>query len=191
MTHPDAVMNERYGAVAQAAHWLVALLIAGGFTLGLYMTELKLSPLKLKLFSYHKWIGVTVFLLVALRLGWRLAVPPPGLPSSMPGWEKRAAEVSHRMLYLLMFAAPLSGWLMSSAEGFQTVYLGLLPIPDLLAKNPPLGHALESVHVSLVWMLAGLVALHVAAAFKHHFHDRDSVLARMTPGLKPPRGRRP
>ena len=176
----------RYGVVAQTMHWLMALMLVGSFSVGLYMADLPISPLRLKLFSYHKWLGVLAFIVVALRLAWRWTHRPPVLPASMPQWEKRAAEISHRLLYLMLFAAPLSGWLMSSAKGFQTVLFGVLPIPDLLHKNPPLGEALDAVHVTLVWMLLGLIALHALAALKHHFIDRDEVLARMTPGISPP-----
>ena len=179
MTNPTAA--PRYAAPAQLAHWLIALLIASGCTLGFIMVDQKISPTTLKLFAYHKWIGVTVFLLALLRLVGRLAVPPPPLPASTAPWQRRAAEITHRLLYLLIFAVPLSGWLMSSAKGFQTVYLKLIPIPDLLDKNPALGAALTEVHESLVWLLLGTVALHVAAALKHHFVDRDGVLLRMLP----------
>ncbi len=178
--------SNRYGDIAIALHWLVVLMLLGSFSLGFYMHELPVSPLKLKLYAYHKWLGVTIFAVVALRLAWRLWSPPPALPASMPGWEKRAADISHHLLYLLLFAAPLSGWLMSSAKGFQTVWFGLLPIPDLLTKNPPLGEALAEVHEVLVFLLLAVIAIHVAAALKHHFMDKDDILARMTPGLSPP-----
>jgi cytochrome b561 len=175
----------RYGAVAQAVHWLMAFMLVGSFSLGFYMHDLAVSPLRLKLFSYHKWLGVLAFTLVALRLAWRWTHRPPALPAHMAHWERRAAEITHRLLYLLLFAAPLSGWLMSSAKGFQTVLFGVLPIPDLLAKNPPLGAALTEVHKTLIWILLGVIGLHSLAALKHHFVDRDDVLARMTPGLSP------
>ena len=174
----------RYTPVAMFAHWLVFLLIAGAFALGFTMTDLAMSVLKLRMFSWHKWTGVTIFLLVLLRLAWRLRTPPPALPP-MPRWEEEAARISHHLLYLLMLAMPLSGWLMSSAKGFQTVYFAKFPIPDLLAKNPPLGAALESVHETLAYLLLAMVSLHVLAAFKHHFIDRDEVLARMVPRLRP------
>ncbi len=170
-----------YSAPAKWAHWLIALLIAGAFTLGFVMVDMKMSPDKLKFFAYHKWLGVTVFLLALLRLGWRLYRPPPALPATMRRWERQAAEITHRLLYLLMFAMPLSGWLMSSAKGFQTVYLKLIPIPDLLDKNAALGAALEAVHEALAWLLLAALALHVAAALKHHFVERDDVLRRMLP----------
>jgi cytochrome b561 len=176
-----------YGSVAQAAHWLTALLLIGSFSLGFYMHDLPVSPARVRLFAYHKWLGVTIFMLVTLRLAWRLWSPPPPLPDTMPAWEKRAAEISHRLLYLLVLAVPLSGWLMSSAKGFQTVLFGILPIPDLLDKQPALGEALETVHWALNKMLLALVSVHAAAALKHHYRDRDEILARMTPGVRTPR----
>jgi cytochrome b561 len=178
--------STQYGSVAQALHWLVVALLIGAYSLGFYMEDLPVSPARVKLFAYHKWLGVTIFAVVALRLGWRLWSPPPPLPATLPRWEMRAAEITHRLLYLLLFAVPLSGWLMSSAKGFQTVLFGVLPLPDLLAKNPPLGAALEAVHKALNKILLGVVLLHIAAALKHHVVDRDAVLARMTPGLRPP-----
>lgn len=179
MTSPRELA--RYGAVAQLAHWLTVVLLAGVFTVGLYMVGLKLSPTKLQLFSYHKWIGVTVFAVVLLRLAWRLWSPPPALPPAMPAWERRSAEITHRLLYLLLLAVPLSGWLMSSAKGFQTVYFAVLPIPDLLAKNAALGAALEQVHWALNKLLLGVVTVHVLAALKHQFVNRDDVMRRMLP----------
>ena len=174
-------MRQAYSAPAKLAHWLIALLIVTTYGVAWTMVDMKLSPGKLKLFNYHKWIGVTVFALAVLRLAWRLYRRPPPLPASMRAWEMRSAGIAHRLLYLLLFAIPLSGWLMSSAKGFQTVYLGKLPIPDLLGKNAALGAALTEVHEALTWLLLALLVLHVAAALKHHFIDRDDVLRRMLP----------
>ena len=176
---------QRYGTGARSAHWLTFLLLIGSFSLGYYMADLPSSPLRAQLFSYHKWLGVTIFAVVAARLAWRWLNPPPPLPASMPAWEKLAADISHHLLYVFVIAMPLTGWLMSSAKGFQTVYFGVLPIPDLIHKNPPLGKALEEVHGALAVMFLVLIGLHAAAALKHHFIDRDDVLARMTPGVTP------
>jgi len=183
MNRQDPSDLQRYGLTAQLGHWLTVLLLCAAFPVGFYMVELALSPTKLKLFSYHKWVGVTVFALVGLRLLWRSVNPPPPSPA-MPSWALRTAQITHRLLYLLLLAVPLSGWLMSSAKGFQTVYLAQVPIPDLLGKDPALGAALESVHWMLNKMLLGAIALHVAAALKHHFVDRDGVLLRMLPALR-------
>ncbi|MBU1395719.1 MAG: cytochrome b [Gammaproteobacteria bacterium] len=169
----------RYSTPAIVLHWLVALLIFATFPLGLYMVDLPLSPDKLKLYSYHKWIGVSVFLLVTIRLGWRLTHTPPALPDGIAAWQRRASAVTHGLLYGLMVAIPLSGWLMSSAKGFQIVWFGVLPLPDLLEKNRELGELLAGVHKALNFTLLGLVILHVGAALKHHFIERQPFLQRM------------
>lgn len=170
-----------YTHVAIGLHWLIALAIVGSFSLGLYMSDLPLSPQKLKLYSWHKWAGVTIFLFVLLRLGWRLLHRPPELTVDMPAWQRKAANATHVLLYVLMVAVPLSGWLMSSAKGFQTVWFGVVPLPDLLGKNKELGDILEQIHSLLNFSMAGLVIAHLGAALKHHFLDRDEVLTRMMP----------
>ena len=173
----------RYTAPAIALHWLMALLLVGLFAVGLYMHELPLSPWKLKIYSWHKWAGVTAVLLVLARLAWRHAHRPPALPAAMPPPLRFAAHAGHAVLYVLMIAIPLSGWLMSSAKGFQTVWFGVLPLPDLVAKNEELGHFFEETHEALVGLLLFLLAAHVAATLKHHFVDRDDIAARMLPWL--------
>ncbi|MFN3594607.1 MAG: cytochrome b [Thiobacillaceae bacterium] len=178
-------MSSAYTRTAIALHWLVAVLILAALPLGLTMTEMPLSPQKLKFYAWHKWLGVTVFLLVVLRLAWRATHQPPPLPASLPAWQRSAANVTHWLMYALMLAIPLSGWLMSSAKGFQTVYLGLIPIPDLLAKDEALGNRLDTGHTVLAYSLVVLLVVHVAAAFKHHWVDRDDVLTRMLPWIKP------
>jgi cytochrome b561 len=168
-----------YTRTAVLLHWLLAVLIIGNLAFGLAIVDLPVSPRKLRYFSWHKWTGVTIFALSAARLLWRLGHPPPPLPASMPRWEATGARFSHAALYALFLAAPLSGWLYSSAAGFQTVYLGFLPIPDLLSRNAPLAEALKLAHHGINYGLAALIVLHVAAALKHHFVDRDEVLSRM------------
>ncbi len=167
----------RYTRTAMSLHWLIALMLFGMFGFGLYMVELPLSPQKLKFYSYHKWAGVTVFLLVLARLAWRITHRPPALPTDMPAWQVTAAKAGHHLLYLLMVIVPLSGWLMSSAKGFQTVWFGVLPLPDLLAKDEALGEALLLTHRLLNWFFMLVVAGHVLAALKHHFIDRDGLLS--------------
>ncbi len=175
------MQNNRYTFTAIALHWLMALLLIGLFTVGLYMHELPLSPWKLEVYSWHKWAGVTAFLLVMLRLGWRMTHRPPKLPLSMSTKMQLGAHIGHVLLYFLMIAIPLSGWLMSSAKGVQTVYFGVLPIADLLAKNKELGELLHTVHMSLNFTLAALVVGHTGAAIKHHLIDKDDILTRMLP----------
>ena len=173
--------TSRYGGVSIAFHWLIALMIAISFGVGFYMADLPLSPDKLKLYSWHKWAGVSAFLLVWFRLFWRVTHRPPALPDSMPRVMQVAAHAGHFLLYALMLAIPLSGWLMSSAKGFQTVWFGILPIPDLLNKNKELGDLLQTVHMSLNLLFAVTIVGHVGAALKHHFIDKDDILTRMLP----------
>jgi len=173
--------STHYTRTAKSLHWLMALMIFGLLGLGFYMSDLPLSPQKLKLYSWHKWAGVTVFLLTLVRLAWRATHQPPLMPWQMSKLQQIAAHVGHVGLYLLMLAIPLSGWLMSSAKGFQTVWFGVLPIPDLLPKNKELGDLLLSLHQGLNLLLVVLLLTHIAAALKHHFIDRDDVLIRMLP----------
>lgn len=174
-------MTVRYGNTAIALHWLIALLIFAGWSLGAYMTDLKLSPEKLKLYSWHKWIGITVLLLACLRAAWRVTHAPPPVNLAHPRWQRLAASLTHRMLYVLLFALPLSGWTFSSASGYPVKYLGLIPLPDLVGKNKALAETLGEVHELLAGLLALIVLVHVAAALQHHFFHRDDTLARMLP----------
>jgi cytochrome b561 len=175
----SGLQSPGYTRTAMVLHATMALLMVAGFSVGLYMVGLPLSPLKLRLYSYHKWLGVTVAALLMPRIVWRQLHAPPRLPAGMAAWEQTAAHASHLLLYVLMAAVPLSGWLMSSAKGVTTVYLGLWPLPDVLAKNEALGTLLEALHRLLSNALLGLVGLHVAAALKHHFMDHDGLLGRM------------
>lgn len=177
----------RYTGVAIGLHWLMLIGLVGAFAMGLYIQELPFSPNKLRLISYHKWAGVTIFAVLLFRVFWRLTHRPPALPAAMPRWQQHLAEATHLLLYVLMVLIPISGWLMSSAKGFQTVWFGLVPLPDLLDKNKELGDFLKEIHLLLNLTLAATVFAHAGAAFKHHFIDRDDVLTRMLPGL-PRRG---
>lgn len=166
-----------------ALHWITAALIVGNLALGLSMVPLPLSPQKLRWYGWHKWVGITVFLLTCARLAWRWWHPAPP-PVRMPAWQRRAAGVSHTLLYLLMLVVPISGWVYSSSTGVQVVYLGLVPLPDLVGKDKVLAAILRNVHIVLNATMFALIAVHLTAAFKHHFVDRDDVLVRMWPWLK-------
>ena len=174
-------MNPHYTAIAKGLHWFMALLIFGLLALGFYMADLPLSPEKLQYFSWHKWAGVTVFFLVWLRLLWRVTHRPPAYPLSMTGTQLLLAHGGHGALYLLMVIIPLSGWLMSSAKGVPTVWFGVLPLPDLLARDKELGKQLTELHFALNISLLVLIAVHTAAALLHQFVLKDDILRRMLP----------
>lgn len=169
----------RYSLAARWLHWLIALAIVGAFAIALTIDDLPLSPHKIRLINYHKWVGLTVLWLVIVRIGWRLGHRPEELPASVPAWQRRVAGWTHRLMYLLILGVPVLGWFLSSARGFPLVYLGLVPLPDLMAKNKAAGDLLHSIHESLAWSLVILALIHAAAALKHHFVDRDDVLRRM------------
>jgi cytochrome b561 len=178
----SGVALPKYGAIAMLFHWLLALMIVLAWGLGWYMADLPFSPSRLKLFSWHKWLGMTILLLAALRLLWRLRHPAPALPAAMARWETMLAHLSHGAMYLLFFAVPLAGWARSSAAGFPIVYLGLVPLPDLVGKDKALAASLTQAHAVGAWLLGALIVLHVAAAIKHAVVDKDGVFSRMVPG---------
>lgn len=172
----------RYTRVAVLLHWLMALFIVAAFALGITMVDIPgLTPTKLKYFSWHKWLGVTVLGLACLRLLWRLSHAAPLYPHSMPRWQQKSAHALHGLLYLLIFAAPLSGYFYSLAAGVPVVYLGVLPLPVLIGADAELKPILKQIHYALNMALLGGFALHVLASLKHHFIDRDGVLKRMLP----------
>jgi cytochrome b561 len=169
----------RYTPIAVVLHWLMALAIIGAFGVGLYMADLPFSMTRLKLYNWHKWAGVTILALAALRLLWRLTHRPPAdLP--MPAWQARAAHATHNLLYITFFAVPLLGWAYSSAAGFPIVWFGVLPLPDFVPKDKALADTLKELHKLAAYGLAALVLAHVAGALKHRFIDRDGLMARMS-----------
>ena len=181
--HDPVAQTYTRGAIG--LHWLMALGLAANFALGLTMSDLPLSPQKLQFYSWHKWAGITLLGLVTLRLIWRGFANPPALLSA-PLWQLRAARLSHILMYVLMFAIPLSGWLMSSAGGFTVSYLGVFPLPNLVSKNKALFDLLKETHEILNFTLLGLVIVHILAALKHQFMDRNATLSRMLPWIKTP-----
>jgi len=183
VTTHDVPDGEGYGRVAIALHWLTAALIVANLLLGLSMVSLSFSPRKLQWYIWHKWIGITVFIVTSARLAWHASHPAPP-PVAMPEWQRTVASVAHKLLYVLLLAIPVSGWLYSSATGVQVVYLGLVPLPDLVPKDKALAGLLKGVHVGGNLTLFAVVCLHAAAAVRHHVVDRDETLARMLPFLR-------
>ena len=160
------------------------MLIVVQGAIGLSMVELGTTPTKVKVFALHKSIGLTVLALVLLRLAWRLGQRTPREPPG-PRWQRVAARISHVLLYLLLLALPLSGWLFNSAANFPLSWFGLVRVPSLTHGYEPALKALaHGAHEFLFWLLAVLVAVHAAAALWHHFGQRDDVLRRMLPGAK-------
>lgn len=171
---------ERYGCISQCLHWLMACLIIAMVIMGLLLDEVP-GPYKPAAFMIHKSTGISLLALVVIRLGWRLANPPPPLPESMPKKHRLGAHAVHGLLYVLMFAMPLSGWLMSSAFGRSVTWFDMFTIPDLVGKDKDIADFFAGAHELLGNWIIAIVGIHVAAGLYHHFKLKDDVLKRMLP----------
>jgi cytochrome b561 len=178
---PTRSIPTRYGAVAQLFHWVVVALIVTQFVLALTAADLPLGVHKLALLARHKSFGMTILMLAILRLLWRGAHPPPPLPANMRPLERIAARGTHTAFYVLLFAMPLTGWMMSSAKSYSVSWFGLFTWPNLIGKNERAFDLLRTTHDSLAVVLFVIAVVHVLAALKHHFWNRDDVLLRMLP----------
>lgn len=174
----------RYGWVAQALHWVILALLVVQVPLGKIAHELPVGLERLILMSRHKSVGITILALALVRVAWRWFDRPPP-PPPMPRWQDIAARFNHWALYALLFLIPITGWLMSSAANRPVSWFGLVQLPDFVAPDEGLEEVLEEAHELLVNVLLALVLLHVAAALKHQFIDRDGLLLRMLPGRRP------
>jgi cytochrome b561 len=172
----------RYTNTAILLHWSVAILIIANFILGLTMVDIPgLTPTKLRYFSWHKWVGITLFGLASIRILWRLRHPAPPHPANMLGWQRLTASGVHAALYLLLFAIPLSGYFYSLAAGVPVMYLGFIPMPIFMDANPYWKPILKQVHYWLNGTILLSFSLHLAGVLKHELIDRDSTLKRMMP----------
>lgn len=174
--------NERYGKVANALHWLIAGLIVGQYLLAemaKHAEEAGRVLAQLALLANHKSIGITVLVLAIIRLLWRLTHPPSPLPASLSVWQRQVSGLAHWLLYVLLFALPVSGWLMSSAKNYSVSWFNLLALPDFVAADKALAERLGEVHELLGEALLVLAIVHVFAAFKHYLYDKDGIMQRM------------
>jgi cytochrome b561 len=176
----------RWGAVAQFLHWLIVALIIVQVILANIAEDLPLGMKKLAMYARHKSVGITILGLAVIRLAWRWANPTPELPTTLKPYERTLAGLTHAGLYILLFAMPLTGWMMTSARGFPASWFGFFQLPDFVPKNDSLYNAMKETHDTLALALYAIVFLHVAAALKHHFLLKDHVLRRMLPFTNKP-----
>ena len=174
--------EDRWGPVSQFLHWLIVLLILGLAIVGLSLDSLPRSPKYFWVYDLHKSFGLTVLALVVVRLAWRMYAGSPRAVAGTPGWQAAIASVTHWVLYGLILAMPLSGWLYDSASGLRPLkWFGMAEVPKLSAPDPAVRDFAHGAHEWLFWALVALVALHAGAAFYHHIFQRDDTLARMLP----------
>jgi cytochrome b561 len=181
---PNQNSTARYSALAMLCHWVIAGLVVTQFVLARMAEDLPLGAHKLALLARHKSFGMTVLMLAILRLLWRLKNPPPELPAGMTPLERTLARGTHIVFYVLLFAMPLTGWTMSSAKNYSVSWFGLFTWPNLIAKNETAFNFLKATHDTLSNVLFAVAVLHILAALKHHFWNRDNVLLRMLPFTK-------
>ena len=172
---------DRWGAVSQLLHWTIAALILYMAYLGLTMGDLPNGPAKIQTYALHKSIGITILGLVALRVLWRLYAGTPAHIAGTPTWQLRIAGATHLAIYALLFAIPISGWVLNSAAGFPLQWFHLVNLPHIVERNQDLHELAEEAHELMFWALALLVVLHAGAAFYHHLFQGDATLARMLP----------
>ena len=184
--------SARSHTVAMLLHWLMALVIIGMIAVGFFMEDITPIGLRVQIYQLHKSLGLTILLLALVRLAWRLSHRAPALPVQMPAWEKLAARLSHVALYAFMIVMPLTGWLYisTSSSTYPTLYFGLFEVPKLAffsdASRKDMHNLFGGAHELLAFGAIALISVHVAAALKHHFIDRDDVLTRMLPRFKRP-----
>jgi cytochrome b561 len=176
----------RWGSVAKFFHWAIVIAILVQATIGLVMVELPKRPGTIPVFTFHKSLGLTIVAFAILRLLWRAFDPHPAYPATMPRWQVVGARAGHALLYTLIFAVPLSGWLFDSATALRPLYwFGLIHVPSLTGgRDDAIKEFAEAAHETLFWILATVAAGHAAIALWHHFHDRDDILRRMLPGRR-------
>jgi cytochrome b561 len=170
--------ENHFGAVSIFLHWLMTILIIVLIVLGLYMTRIPISVEKIKLYGWHKEVGVLVLAFVVIRLLWRLLNKTPSL-AALPPWEIIAARSVHYIFYILMFILPFTGWLLSSAAGLQISFFGLFNLPNLIAPNNHLRLFFTETHKLLAYLIIVMLCLHTSAALKHHLVNKDNILRRM------------
>jgi cytochrome b561 len=170
--------SERWGALARFFHWAIVLMLIGQFIMAELAEDLPLGMEKIALLARHKSVGITILLLAVLRLGWRALNPTPRAPAGAP-WEHALARGAHVALYGLLFAMPLSGWMMSSAKNYPVSWFNLLPLPNLVPVSESIYEFMHETHEVLATTLIIVAAAHVLGALRHHFIKRDDVLKRM------------
>jgi cytochrome b561 len=173
-----------YDAVARLLHWLTAVLVATMVAMGLTMASLDPGKAQKTLFVLHESLGLTLLFLTLFRIGWRLSRSAPPPSRDLSPLEVRASGAVHWLLYVVLLAMPITGYVFVVAGGFPLTYFDLAKVPRLLAKHEGLWEIAETAHLSLQYAVYALVIMHAAAALHHHFFRRNDVLARMLPGLR-------
>jgi cytochrome b561 len=171
----------QYGTTAKVFHWLIVALLMVQYPIGWLMPDLHRNMKPGAPMSFHISFGITILLLIVLRLVWRLTHPVTP-ESSLPPWQRLSSEAVHWLLYVLVLATTVTGWLFASFRGWSVSFFYLLPMPMLSSQNEATGKAIDGLHQASEWALLVVIGIHVAAALAHLFIYRDRIMQRMLPG---------
>jgi cytochrome b561 len=170
-----------YSAVAKLLHWLVASFVLSTIPIAFWMSNISPGPLQDKLYNLHKSFGISILALMLLRITYRLTAGAPAPDPTLVPWQRAVSSTMHTLLYVLLLAMPVVGWIANSAYGAPTPFFGLFDLPPIVGKNEPLSERLFTLHRWTGWVVTTLAAMHIGAALQHHFIHRDGVLRRMLP----------
>jgi cytochrome b561 len=177
---------ERWGSVQIGLHWTIAaLVLLVQVPAGVTMVAVEPGTVQNVCYNIHKTNGLVIFLLAIVRLGWRWAHPVPGYPSDMPEWQSKLARTTHVLLYVVLFAMPITGFLYTAMGGFPVPFFMLYDLAPLVPENKPVAEVFNYAHLTLQWVLYITVVLHVAGALQHHYVRKDGILRRMLSSTAP------
>jgi cytochrome b561 len=170
-----------YSAFAKLLHWLVAICVLSTIPIAFWMSNTGPGPLQDNLYNLHKSLGVLILALMLLRIAYRLITGAPAPDPTLAPWQRAVSSIMHTLLYVLLLAMPIVGWIANSAYGASTPFFGLIDLPPIVGKNEPLSERLFILHRWTGWVVAALAAMHIGAALQHRFIHRDGMLRRMLP----------
>ena len=176
--------DNAYGVLSKTIHWLMALCILGMFVGGVVMHGMEKSPLKWQLYAFHKSMGLSLLILVFVRIIWHIFSPTPSLGQIKKPVIRKGAKAGHRTLYFFMLLLPISGWIMSCASGYIPNFWGVMQWSLPISKNKTLSSIFHWMHMNMAWLFMAIVAVHITMALWHHYYYKDSTLVRMLPGLE-------
>jgi cytochrome b561 len=171
----------QYGTAAKVFHWLIVALLFVQYLIGWLMPDIHRGMKPGAAMTFHVSFGLLILILIVVRFAWRLTHPVAS-ESSLPPWQRLSSEAVHWLLYALVLATTVTGWLFASFRGWSMSLFYLVPMPMLAAENAAAGKAIDGLHQAMEWTLLALIGIHVASALAHIFIYRDRIMQRMLPG---------
>jgi cytochrome b561 len=169
----------QYGTTAKVFHWLIMALLLVQYLIGWLMPDIHRGPPGIPM-TFHISVGMAILVLIVLRFAWRIA-HPVAPESSLQPWQRLSSEAVHWLLYALVLATTVTGWVFASFRGWGVSFFFMTPIPMLASENAAAGKAIDGLHQAMEWALLAVIGIHVAAALVHLFVYRNRIMQRMLP----------